>query len=73
MTTDSDRQSLLRIRDVRQRTGLSNSVLYRLMQHGTFPAPVKLGPRASAWVENEVASWIQTRIAARDAINTTTQ
>lgn len=52
---------------VRARTGLSNSNLYRCIAAGTFPAPVKIGIRASAWSADEVDRWIAERIAARDS------
>ena len=59
--------TLLRLREVCRRTGLSRSVIYRRISVGDFPAPVKLGERASAWVESEIAEWCTARIAARDA------
>jgi prophage regulatory protein len=37
------------------------------MQAGTFPKQVTLGPKSVGWVESEVDSWIEARIAARDA------
>lgn len=58
---------LLRLPQVQARTGLSRSELYRRIAAGTFPAPVKLGERASAWPEHEIAAWCAARIAARDA------
>lgn len=58
---------LERLPVVKRRTGLSRSDLYRRIAAGTFPAPVKLGVRASAWVEIEISEWIESRIAARDA------
>ena len=58
---------LLRLPDVIAATGLSRSSLYSRIQTGSFPAPVKIGLRASAWPANEVASWIEARIRARDA------
>lgn len=58
---------LLRLPQVKARTGLSRSELYRRMAAGNFPAPIKLGERASAWSAAEVDSWITARIAARDA------
>lgn len=57
---------LLRLPEVRALTGLSRSEIYRRMQTD-FPQPVKLGERASAWVFQEVMTWCQARIAARDA------
>lgn len=59
--------SLLRLREVCRRTCKSRSEIYRRIAAGDFPQPVKLGKRASAWPEHEVAAWIAARIAARDA------
>lgn len=52
---------------VKARTGLSRSEIYRRIAAGDFPAPCKLGERASAWNAAEVDRWITDRIAARDA------
>lgn len=59
--------TLERLPQVRARTGLSRSEIYRRIAAGDFPKPVKLGDRASAWAEHEVTAWIASRIAARDA------
>lgn len=58
---------LERLPQVKARTGLSRSEIYRRIASGDFPQPVKLGERASAWPEHEVTEWCQSRIAARDA------
>lgn len=57
---------LLHIREVLSRTSLSRSHVYRLMGEGTFPTSVKLGARTT-WVESEIESWLQERIAAHRA------
>ena len=54
--------AILRRRDVQSRTGLSKSSLYRITKDGTFPAPVRLGPRCVGWIEAEVQAWIERRI-----------
>jgi prophage regulatory protein len=54
---------LLHLREVLNRTSLSRSTVYRLMGRGEFPQSVALGSRVS-WVEGEVESWLQERIAA---------
>lgn len=64
---DSFALRLLRLPEVCKRVGISRSELYRRVCGGTFPSPVKLGPRASAWASNEVDAWIATRVAERDA------
>lgn len=55
-------QRLIRLRDVRARTGLSASGIYAKISNGQFPRPIKLGPRASAWIECEVTDWIEAQI-----------
>lgn len=58
--------SLIKIKAVMQRTGLSRSHIYALAQQGKFPKPTKLSERSSAWVESEVQEWIESRIKVRD-------
>jgi prophage regulatory protein len=58
---------LERLPAVMGRTGLSRSEIYRRVAAGTFPRPVKLGERASAWASNEVTQWVNDRIVERDA------
>ena len=58
---------LERLPQVKARTGLGRSEIYRRISVGSFPAPIKLGERASAWNAAEVDGWITERIAARDA------
>lgn len=57
---------LLRLPEVRARTGLGRDSVYRLAKAGEFPRPVKVSERASAWLESEVQAFIAQRIAARD-------
>lgn len=64
--TSNECLTLERLPQVRARTGLSRSEIYRRIAAGDFPKPIKLGARASAWVEREVTTWIESRIAARD-------
>jgi prophage regulatory protein len=45
----------------------SDTQLWRLWKTGRFPKPVKLGAGRNAWVEAEIDSWIEGRIAARDS------
>jgi prophage regulatory protein len=58
---------LIKRKQVLERTGLSNTVMYQLISQGLFPKPVKpTGGRTSAWVEDEVDQFIASCIAARD-------
>ena len=58
--------TLLRLPEVCRRTGKKRSSLYRDIVAGSFPAPVKVGERASAWVDGEISAWVAARVAARD-------
>ena len=60
--------NILRLPDVKQKTGQSRSTIYDKVQRGEFPAPVKIGERAVGWVEAEVDSWVKARIEARDKV-----
>ena len=55
-------QSLIRLSEVRRRTGYSKAWIYRLMSQKRFPTSVKIGTRAIAFVESEIDEWINTRI-----------
>lgn len=48
---------LIRIPEVMEATGWSRSHIYALVAQGRFPKPLKLGLRAVAWRESEVAAW----------------
>ena len=46
-------------------TGLGRSTIYRLIADGSFPAPVRLGPRAVAWRWSDLERWTQSRDTTR--------
>ena len=55
---------ILRRPDVEAVTGLSRSTIYKWMDEGSFPKPVKLGPRAVGWREADINEWLETRDTA---------
>ena len=59
-------QIILRRPAVQERTGLGRSQLYRLMQAGVFPKPLKLSERCSGWLASEIDDWIEARRNDRD-------
>lgn len=59
---------LLRLPEVKHRTGVSRITIYALEAVGRFPRHVNLGARCSAWVASEVDAWINEQIAARDLV-----
>lgn len=60
----SEPPSLLRLATVLARTGLSRSVLYRMMDAGRFPRPLRIiGTTTRAWNSDDVTEWCQFQIA----------
>lgn len=55
---------LLRFPAVRERTGLSRSTIWRLERQGAFPAHHRISANAVAWVEDDVAKWIRSKVTA---------
>lgn len=55
--------NLIKLDAVKRICGLSRASIYSAIKLGTFPPPVKLTGRASAWVKEEVDAWVQQRIA----------
>jgi len=53
----------LRLPAVAEKTGLSKTHLYRLVQAGKFPKPIKLSERVSAWDEAAIDSWLAAKFA----------
>lgn len=41
----------------------SSATLWRKVKAGTFPAPVKLSERVTAWRADDVRAWMQARVA----------
>jgi len=57
--------TILRLPDVKARTGLSRSTIYLRVSAGEFPSPVALGGRAVGWPSSEVDTLNAARIAGK--------
>jgi prophage regulatory protein len=55
--------TFLRMPAIEARVGLKRPTIYALAAAGKFPKPIKLGPRASAWVLAEIQEWEAARIS----------
>lgn len=55
--------NLIRLPEVQRRTGYSKAWIYKLLKEKRFPAAVKIGSRAIAFVESEINDWVNQRIA----------
>jgi prophage regulatory protein len=59
--TIAPQEILYRIRDVVRISGLACSTIYRDINAGTFPRPVRLGQQSVAWRKSDLARWIAER------------
>lgn len=59
---------VLRLRDVKERTGLAKSTVYKKIGEGEFPKQFSLSGRSVGWLESDVNKWIGERllVAAND-------
>ncbi len=62
---------MLPLKQVVHYTGLSSTTIYDMLDKksnrydSTFPIQVKLSKGRVAWVESEIAEWLECRMAAR--------
>ena len=49
---------LLPLKRVLEVTSLSRATLYRKIEDGSFPAPLKIGRSRIAWRERDIIDWI---------------
>jgi prophage regulatory protein len=52
---------LIRLPELLTLVGYGRSTVYEMVDKGTFPAPVRLGPKAIAWRSDQVDAWIDSR------------
>lgn len=52
---------ILRLRDVKDRVGLSRATIYRRILRTEFPASVSLGGHSVGWLESDINAWIAAR------------
>lgn len=54
--------------DLKEKKGIAwtRQHVWRQINAGRFPKPVKLGEATVAWVEDEIDAWLDQRIAERN-------
>lgn len=55
---EGNEDRLIRLDEVKRRTGLSRSTIYRRMENGLFPRTVPMTGSVAAWREHEVDDWV---------------
>ncbi len=54
---------LLRFPQVQARYPASKAWIYAQIKLGHFPKPIKVGPRAVAWIESEIDALIASKVS----------
>ncbi len=69
--TEGQSIRILDLQDVRAKTSLGKTLLYKLIAEGKFPRQVRLvdGGKKVGWIEREVDAYLLGRAAARDQGN----
>jgi prophage regulatory protein len=59
---------VLRLKDVKDKTGLAKSTIYKKIGEGEFPNQFSLSGRSVGWLESDIDKWIGDRVlvAAND-------
>ncbi len=55
--------TFLTINQVKTKTSLSSSSIYRLIAEGRFPRSIHVFRRRVAWIESEVQDWVDAIVA----------
>jgi prophage regulatory protein len=55
----------LRASKVLEKTGISRTHLYRLIQQGEFPRSYKLSERVSVWDEAAIDTWLDSKLGGK--------
>jgi prophage regulatory protein len=58
----------LRIRQVVEKTGLSQATIWRLSASGDFPRPIKISKGCTVWLEHEIDEMVEAKVAEREAM-----
>lgn len=61
--------TILRAKEVTNRTGLSRVTIWRKVRAGQFPAPRELGEHSVGWIEAEVNEWLANLPAVSYALD----
>ncbi|MBF8178366.1 AlpA family phage regulatory protein [Herminiimonas contaminans] len=70
-TTANFLNNVIRIKQLKQKTGLGNSSVYNKLNpkskyhDPTFPQSIQLGDSAVGWIEGEVDIWLSNRPRAK--------
>lgn len=57
---------ILRMRDVKERTTLSETTIYRRIAENTFPRQIRLGANSVGWFESDIEDWLAACVSSSE-------
>jgi prophage regulatory protein len=60
---------IIRLAEVKARTGLSTSAIYEAVAASRFPRQLKISTKSVGWLASEIDAWIEDRRVERDGEN----
>lgn len=64
---NADSKRNLNIAEVVDLVGVSRATIYRMIDSGEFPRPVRITTRRVVWVRAEIDAWMDEKMEARRA------
>ncbi|WP_369178892.1 helix-turn-helix transcriptional regulator [Candidatus Thiodubiliella endoseptemdiera] len=62
---DKQKEKILRLPAVMEQLSVSRATVYRMMDSGRLPKPIKLGLRSVGWLESDISQFIENQVNAR--------
>jgi len=63
---DLSKERIIRKPELLERTGLSDTTIWRLERKGMFPERLRIGGNAVGWLASEFESWLAERAETRN-------
>jgi prophage regulatory protein len=63
-------EQIMRMKDVVKKIGLCRATIYTIISRGEFPRPIRIGERATGWLESELEAWLASRASAKKPAGT---
>ena len=54
-----EERRIVRMDEVSKLTGLARATIYKKVNDGSFPPPIRLGDRAVGWRMSDIVTWLE--------------
>ncbi len=62
---DKQKEKILGLPAVMEQLSVSRATVYRMVDSGRLPKPIKLGLRSVGWLESDISQFIENQVNAR--------